>query len=262
MGGFVLEQRLNLDLSCVVITLNEERHLERCLRSLPDGAEVLVLDSGSTDQTEQIALRCGALFSTRPFTNHADQKNAAIALATRGFVFSIDADEEATPELRAQIEAVVASGDKAAPGYRVRRRLFFMGRRMRFGKTTDAPLRLWKRGAGRFEASIHEHFVLSGGASAARLEGELLHVSYDDLSDYFKRFNFYTSRIAEEHRRGGRRMPPFVAHVLRPWGEFVSRYFLRLGFLDGYPGYCYALLSSLYAFVKYAKLRELETAAK
>lgn len=245
-----------IPLSVVVITLNEERRLRACLQSLPKGADVVVLDSGSTDGTARIAAECGARFATRPFTNHGEQKNHALSLATRAWIFSLDADEVLDEPLRRSLEAVARRTDGPA-AYRVRRRLVFLGRRMRFGKTTDRPVRLFKNGSGRFESDIHEHFVLADGSAMGQLDGELAHYSYDDLSDYFARFNSYTTLIAKNHQRKGRRRPWLVALTLRPWSEFVGRYFLRLGFLDGYPGYAYALLSSLYTFVKYAKLREL-----
>lgn len=245
-----------LDLSVAIITLNEEHHLARCLQSLPKGAEIVVLDSGSRDGTVAAAARFGARVETRPFDDFAAQRNAAFALATRGWVLSIDADEEVTPELREALVAIVrGGGSEATMGYRLRRRLVFMGRRMRFGKTVDAPLRLIRRGQGAFAAAIHERLEVKGPVGS--VHEELLHYSYDDLSDYFERFNRYTSEVAENHKAQGRAMPPMAAHVLRPWADFFMRYVLRLGFLDGYPGYCYALLSGVYGFVKYAKLREL-----
>jgi glycosyltransferase involved in cell wall biosynthesis len=245
-----------IPLSVVVITLNEERRLRACLKSLPQGAEVVVLDSGSTDGTARIAAECGARVEARTFTNHAEQKNHALSLATRPWVFSLDADEVLDEGLRRSlVEAVGRQGGPSA--FRVRRRLVFLGRRMRFGKTADRPVRLFRKGSGRFESDIHERFVLADGGPMGCLEGELEHFSYEDLSDYFARFNSYTSLIAKNHRRNGRRRPLVAALALRPWGEFVGRYFLRLGFLDGYAGYVYALLSSFYTFVKYAKLREL-----
>jgi hypothetical protein len=125
---------------------------------------------------------------------------------------------------------------------------------MHFGKTRDWPVRLFHREAGRYEGSIHEELKVSG--PVGRLSrGLLWHYSYRDLSDYFLRFNRYTTAIAERHMAEGKRMP-IVGHILRPWLEFFSRYVLRLGFLDGYPGYTYALISSLYAFIKYAKIQE------
>jgi len=246
-------------LSVVLITLDEEKRLPACLRSLPRGSEVVVLDSGSKDRTAALAREAGARVETRAFTDYADQKNAALALATRPWVLSLDADEVLSPELRDSILAAIKSPNGTA-GFRVHRRLHFMGRQLRYGKASDHPVRLIARGKGRFSSAIHERLEVDG--PLADLPGELAHYSYDDLSDYFTRFNNYTTRIAENHFRQGKAMPPGPLHVLRPWSEFVVRYFLRLGFLDGYPGYTYALLSSFYTYVKYAKLRERLVAAK
>lgn len=243
-------------LSVVVITLNEEKRIKQCLQSLPRGSEVCVLDSGSTDATVALAKSLGARVESRAFTDYAEQKNAAVAMATRPWVLSIDADEVLTPPLaHAVVQATAKDGPEA--GYRVPRRLIFMGRKLRFGKSSDAPLRLFRKDKGRFEAAIHEQVVLKDGATGT-LRGELLHHSYDDLTDYFRRFNAYTSRIAENHQRLGHSMPFLPFHVLRPWTEFFTRYFFRLGFLDGYAGYTYALVSSIYTYVKYAKLKELK----
>ncbi len=183
----------------------------------------------------------------------------ALALATRRWVLSIDADEELDADLRQAITKVVtqSDGDARADAYYVRRKLVFMGRVMRFGKTQDAPLRLFRRGQGQFQGSVHEQIVMRAGSSVRYLaEGSLLHHSYDDLTDYFTKFNRYTTQVASRNASAGRGMSA-ARLVLRPWLEFVWRYFLRLGCLDGYPGYCYALVSSLYTFVKHAKLREL-----
>lgn len=238
--------------------------MARCLRSLPPGCEIIVLDSNSTDRTEQIALQHGAAFHKRVFTDYADQKNAAVALAKRSWILSIDADEELDGALRDAICGVVTgtnTGGHAPHAYYLPRRLVFMDQVMRFGKTSDWPLRLVRRGAGKFEGTVHEQIKLPAGARIERLNrGALMHHSYENLTDYFSKFNRYTSQVAARNSSSGRAVP-FVSLALRPWGEFVGRYFLRLGFLDGYPGYCYALLSSFYTFVKHAKLRELRDGA-
>ncbi len=245
-----------LPLSVAIIAYNEELNLARCLNSLPKGVELLVLDSHSTDKTADIARSFGARVEQRVFTNFAEQKNAVLALATRPWVLAIDADEELSPELRSRITNVVKT-EVSVPGFYLTRRLVFMGRRMRYGKTQDQPLRLFKRELAHYEGSIHEEIKLQTGSPEQLSSGVLWHYSYRDLSDYFQRFNRYTSAIAERHAREGKRVGIW-GHVFRPWFEFISRYFLRLGFLDGYPGYTYALISSLYAYVKYAKLRELK----
>jgi glycosyltransferase involved in cell wall biosynthesis len=250
------------DLSITIVTLNEERNLDRCISSLPPGAEIIVLDSGSTDKTKAIAARHGAKVFERAFTNYAEQHNAACALAGRGWILSIDADEEMDEDLRrAVLEAVAQPFDAKSPGavsaWRIDRRLVFMGRLMRWGKTADQPIRMFRRELGRFVGEVHEVVQVEVGRTTALGRGQLHHYSYADLSDYFQRFNRYTSMIADKHRGAGRDSVSTFLHVIRPWFEFLYRYIIRLGFLDGYPGYCYALLSSIYAFVKYAKLREL-----
>ncbi|NDE13646.1 glycosyltransferase family 2 protein [bacterium] len=250
-----------IDLSVVVITLNEQARLGRCLSSLPSGVEIIVLDSGSVDGTLEVARSFGARTAIRVFDNYASQKNAALAMASRRWTLSLDADEVVTPELARDLAHFTGAVPTETGGqaFRLNRRLCFMGRAMRFGKTADKPVRLFRTGCGEFHSAIHESFEPRNGR--ARIAGFspasfIIHTSYDDLTDYFDKFNRYTSRMAKV--RSSRSLGPlaFMAHVLRPFSEFVSRYFLRLGFLDGYPGYCYALLSSLYAFVKYAKAFE------
>lgn len=248
----------NPDLSIVIITLNEEQRLQNCLDSLPSGVELIVLDSGSSDGTCAIAEAAGARVYHREFTGYASQKNAACAHARRGWIFTVDADEVLDEELRDALHRLCSGtlpdGTDQVAGYAIRRRLVFMNRVMRWGKTADRPVRLFRRARGRYEGEIHE--VLHCDGPVARLkQGRLYHHSYHDLTDYFKRFNRYTSAVADKHRRQGHR-PSLIRHILRPWSEFISRYFIRLGFLDGYPGYTWALVSSLYAYVKYAKLME------
>ena len=249
----------SLDLSVCIITLNEEDNLGRCLSSLPTGVEIIVLDSGSIDGTRKVADSFGAQVHHRDFTNYAEQKNAAIQLATRAWVFSLDADEVLEQGLKEALTAWAEKPDRRYAAMRVSRSLVFMNRRMRFGKTNDQPLRLFARQHGQFEGAIHEEVRVDGevGLLGAGLHAcGLLHYSYDNLTDYFDRFNSYTSKIAQQKKTRGLSVSPL--HVLRPWWEFIERYVLRLGFLDGYPGYCYAVISSFYTFIKYAKLKELK----
>ncbi len=250
-----------IDLSVVIIALNEESRLGRCLASLPKGVEVVVLDSGSIDGTLQIAANHNARTAIRAFDDYASQKNAALALASRAWIFSLDADEVLSPELSRELVQFVESAEakNSKDAFRVRRRLSFMGRIMRFGKTSDRPIRLFPRDGGRFHSKIHEQYRPDYGSIRPAQFHEsayILHFSYENLTDYFDKFNRYTSRIAEQHKPGDLDSINFMAHVVRPFFEFGTRYVLRLGFLDGYPGYCYAMLSSLYAFVKYAKVAE------
>ena len=154
-----------IPLSVVIITLNEEKRLSNCLRSLPRGSEVVVLDSGSTDRTEQIARDFGATFHVRAFTNHAEQKNAALALATRAWALAIDADEVLTKELSDEVSRISQEQAPAHQAYSIKRKLIFMNKRLNYGKSTDWPVRLFKRDSGRYESEIHERFVLSSGSA-------------------------------------------------------------------------------------------------
>jgi glycosyltransferase involved in cell wall biosynthesis len=246
-----------IDLSIIIITFNEERNLPACLASLPSGSEVIILDSYSSDRTAEIAAAYGARFYSQSFSNFGAQKNAALAYATRRWVLAIDADEVLSPELREEILALISrdtSGETSSiVGYRLRRRLIFLGKLLRFGSTTDYPLRLFQRTQGRFVKPIHEQVEVTG--SVAYLQHHLMHNSYRDLSDYFTKFNRYTDQAAEDAFAHRRAQPGVLMLLLRPFYTFCNRYFFHLGFLDGFAGYSYALLSSFYVYTKYAKLR-------
>jgi len=249
-------QTPELDLSVVIIAHNEEANLARCLLSLPPGCEIIVVDSGSLDQTVTIAKKYGARVFERAFTHFSEQKNYAQDQAKRTWILSLDADEVLSQELGKWLSSICLAPQQALPSaYRLRRRLVFMGRKMRWGKTQDAPIRLFLRGQARFEGSIHESLNVGQARVQRNPVGQIWHYSYSNLSDYFQRFNSYTSAVAEQHIAKGNR-PQFLGHIVRPWYEFFQRYFLWLGFLDGYPGYTYALNSSLYSYIKYAKIFE------
>lgn len=246
-----------IDLSVVIITKNEESNLERCLSSLPQGAEVIVLDSGSVDGTLDIAKRFQCKVDHRNFDHYSNQKNAAIEMATRSWILSIDADEELTADLVDEIEKVIKS-PQAAQGYRLPRRLCFMGKQMRFGKNTnDFPIRLFRRSGNRFKGEIHEVVQVVDNQLSSLSNGFILHYSYKDTEDYLKRLNLYTSLVAKQYYEKGKSSPSPVVVVSRFVLEFILTYVLRLGFLDGKQGLYYSILSSIYSFVKYLKLVEL-----
>ncbi len=253
----------SLDLSVVIITYNEEANIGRCLLSVPKKAEVIIVDSGSTDRTCEIAESFGARIFRRDFTSFSEQKNIACSHATRTWILSLDADEALDPNLQGEIRAICNEPDipQTISGFRLKRRLVFMGRVMRYGKTTDFPVRLFRRGSCRFEGTVHERLTISKHNTARLKKGCLFHYSYKDLTDYFNRFNRYTSAIAQDHWRENKKVK-MVTHIFRPWFEFVFRYFILLGFLDGYAGYTYALISSLYAYIKYSKLYEFDMNVK
>ncbi len=247
-----------LDLAITIITFNEERDLPRCLASLPRGAEVIVVDAHSDDRTVAIAEEYGAEVSVSSFANYSAQKNKALRRATKSWVFSLDADEEMSSALACWLRKNFAK--PAIPshigGFRVIRRSVFMGRRLRFGRSCNYIIPLFRREKAHFAGAIHEKVVISSSLAVPKVKnGVLYHHSYADHHDYYVKFNHYSEVFARHAYRQRRRVPPL--HVLRPLGNFLYLYILRGGFLDGYAGYCLAMYGSLYSFVKYAKLIDL-----
>ena len=247
-----------LDLSITIITFNEERDLPRCLASLPQGAEVIVVDSHSDDRTVEIAKNYGAKVSVSPFVNYGEQKNKALQQATRNWVFSLDADEEISTVLARWLQEnlVKPAISPHIEGFKVVRQSVFMGRKLRFGRSCNYILPLFRREKAHFVGTIHEKVVLPHPQAVVKIKrGVLYHHSYADHHDYYVKFNYYTDIFARHCYQQRRRASPL--HVFRPLGNFLYLYIIRGGFLDGYAGYCLAMYASLYSFVKYAKLIDL-----
>ena len=251
------------DLSVVVICFNEEQNLPRLFASLPKESELIVVDSKSTDKSIEIAKSYSANIFEREFDNFAAQKNFAISQASKKWTLVLDSDEELSPALLQSLKDLLSQNyDDLPTAFSLSRKLVFMDRKMKFGKTSDRPIRLFKSSKAKFIGEVHEVLSLIDGSKVShKLRGELLHYSYHDISDYFNRFNRYTSMAADGYFVKKKKFS-FISHIFRPWFEFVYRYILRLGFVDGYPGYVYALFSSLYTFTKYAKYHELIRDAK
>ncbi|MBI5202948.1 MAG: glycosyltransferase family 2 protein [Elusimicrobia bacterium] len=243
------------DLSVVVITLNEEHDIEGCLDSVKGlAAEVVVVDNRSTDRTVELAKARGAIVTTRDFDHYAGQKQFALEQATKTWILSLDADERVTPELAAELERALASGD--ADGWVIPFEVEFMGRVLRFGGLgSEKHLRLVRRGTGRFVGGgLHEGLEVAG--RVARTSGRIRHIPYRDLDEYLDKLARYTTLAAEKRWALGRRAH-FLHHLLPFWELFV-RLILKLGLLDGRAGVVYAGLSSFHTWIKYVKLRELE----
>lgn len=236
-------------LSVTVITKNEAHRIERCLRSVDFADERIVLDSGSTDATVEIARQLGArVETTTDWPGFGPQKNRALALATGEWVFSIDADEEVTPELRDAILAAVRAPG-GPDGYWVTRSSSFCGRPIRHGDwRNDRVLRLFRRAHARFtDDAVHER--VDCPPPHGELAGLLLHDSVDTLQDAIEKTERYARLGAEKLRargRGGR----ISALVHGAW-TFLRGYLLRLGFLDGRAGFTIAALNARGTFLRY-----------
>jgi len=249
---------MNARLSAILIVKDEAQDLPACLESLAGLAdEVVVMDGGSTDATQEIARRRHARVFHREFDAYAAQKQAALEKASGDWVLSIDADERLSPQLRDEIKSV-AAGEGSFAGYEIPFEVSFLGRTLRFGGLgNERHLRLFKRGAGRFVGGrLHEGVEVEG--KVGLLRGRMVHVPYRDIDEYLDKMRRYTTYAAQKRLEQGRRFTPF--HHLLPFWEFFARVILKLGLLDGTPGIAWAALSSFHTWVKYVKLREMERA--
>lgn len=244
-------------LSAVIITYNEERNIERCLASVQGVAdEVLVVDSFSTDKTEEICRRFNARFISNPFAGHIEQKNFAAGLATYDHVLSLDADEALTDKLRLAVQA--AKADWAHDAYAMNRLTNYCGQWIRHcGWYPDTKTRLWDRRKGSWGGTNpHDKWELfDPKAKTGHLPGDLLHYSYNSISDHIRQIEFFSEIAAKAEARMGKK--PSLAKIwLGPGIKFFKSYVLKLGFLDGYYGYVICRLSAQAAFIKYIKTRQ------
>jgi len=246
-------------LSAVIITYNAAAQLDTCLRSVAWCDEIVVVDSGSSDGTAEIAARHGARFIDQPWLGYGPQKQAAVDAARHDWVLCIDADEWLSEELAGAIRHELES--PAHRAYDFPRCNRFMGRWLRHGEGyPDLSLRLFHRGYARWsDDPIHEKVVCEGRHGT--LHGDLMHESAEDLEDYLAKQNRYTSlQAAQLHARGER--GGIAGLVLNPAYRFVKFYLLRLGFLDGLPGLVHIGIGCFNTFSKYAKLAALERAQR
>jgi glycosyltransferase involved in cell wall biosynthesis len=242
-------------LSVIIITFNQEAHIIPCLESVKWADEIVLVDSGSTDNTLTLARSYTDRIFTIDWPGFGAAKNFALDQATGDWILSVDTDERVPEALRVEIQGVIKRGGPH-DGYRVPRKNYFAGRWVKhLGWYPDYIVRLFRRGAGRFrERAVHEEVLVAG--SVGFLNTPLEHYSYTSVSDYLARQERYARLAAQEMLREGRR--PRAGDLLwRPAAHFVKLYVLRLGFLEGRLGYTLALLSSLYNFLKYYYLREL-----
>lgn len=246
-----------MKLTVTVITCNESAHIAAALDSVAWADEVIVVDSGSTDGTVEIARGKATRVLTREWRGYSDQKNFAADQASHDWVLSVDADERVTPELASEIRALLQRGPEAS-GYRIRRVSYYLGRWVRSTDWfPDFQLRLYDRRAGRWNGmKIHESFRLRSG-QPRKLHGELEHYAYRDISHHLQKIDAYTTLMAQQWHEEGRRTNP-LALAIHPCVAFVRNYLVRAGFKDGTVGLMISLLNSYYVFLKLAKLWELQ----
>jgi glycosyltransferase involved in cell wall biosynthesis len=217
--------------------------------------EIVVVDSESTDATVAIARRYTSRVVVRPWPGYVDQKNHAAALASHDWILSIDADERLSPDLAGEIRELLRQ-DPTAPGYRLPRVTFYLGRWIRSTDWyPDRQLRLYDRRRGRWTGRrVHESVKVDG--PAVDLRGELQHHAYRDIAHHLQTLDRYSTLAAIEMREAGR-TPGWSDLALHPAAAFLRNYLLRGGFRDGIPGLVVSLLNATYVAVKFAKLWEL-----
>jgi len=244
-------------LSIAIVTLNEEANLPRTLASVRWADEIVVVDSGSTDRTCDIAREYGARVIVEPWRGYTAQKNYALELCAKDWILSLDADEEVSSELAEETRAVLGGGVLAEghfDGYAMPRKNLFLGRWMRHGGFyPDPKLRLFRRckaySTGR---DPHDRFEMKNGERVGRLQSALIHHTYPTLTLYLEHMNRYSSVWNRVTGAVPQRFS-INAIVLRPLATFIYNYFFRLGFLDGREGLLLHMYHAGYVSWKYAK---------
>jgi len=247
----------SVSLSVVIITFNEERNIGRCLDSIRAVADqVVVVDSFSTDRTEEICRQYSALFIQHPFQGHIQQKNFALAQASHPYVLSLDADEALSPKLQQAVRAVKNGWD--ADAYEMPRLTNYCGYWIRHTDWyPDRKIRLFDKRKARWGGTNpHDRIELEPGAVLKRLDHDILHYSYHSVSEHLQQLNYFTDIGAQMAFDCGKQAHLPVL-LLSPVTKFVKSYFLRLGFLDGYYGFVVCAISAFASFLKYVKLRQL-----
>jgi glycosyltransferase involved in cell wall biosynthesis len=242
-------------LSACLITFNEEHNLPRALTSLAGIAdEMVVVDSGSTDRTAEIAKEHGVSFFQRPFTNHADQKNYAASCARNGWIFLLDADEELSDELRNSL-LEWKQREPEFSVYEMARLTWYLGAWIHHSRWyPDFQRRLYRRDKASFSGEIHS--ALRFEREAGRLRGDLLHYTIRTFAEHEAKVEGYTTVIAGEMFSHGRRSWRAAMWLAAPWSWFQN-YVLHLGFLDGYRGWLISRMAARGTWLKFKKLGKL-----
>ena len=243
-----------MTVSVIVIAKNEEPSIARALRSVAWADEIVVVDSGSSDRTVDIARELGAKVTvTGDWPGFGPQKNRALDLATGDWVLSLDADEWLTETSADEIRRAIGAGATGAAAFRLPRRSSFCGRFMRHsGWWPDYVVRLFRRGSARFsDDSVHERLIMDG--TVGTLREPIMHETFVDLEDMLVKMNSYSTLTARRLRQDGK-MAGLGEAVSRAVWAFVRTYFLRAGFLDGREGFMLAVATAEGTYYRYAKL--------
>jgi glycosyltransferase involved in cell wall biosynthesis len=248
-------------ISVYVLTFNNERTIERCLRSVQWADEVVIVDHYSTDRTPEICCHYTDRFYQKEWTNYRDEYNYAVTLATHTWVMFLDSDEEISEELAHEIKEELGKNNGQWAGYITPRMTYYLGRWIRHGEWyPDYKIRFYDRTKGTWVGrTLHPRIEVAG--TVKRLMHACLHYNYRDITDQIQTMDRYSEMAAqafdEEHK-----IFRFTKLFLHPPFRFLRDYFLRRGFLDGLPGFIIAVSTMYYVFIKYAKLWERQRGLK
>ena len=245
-------------ITAVVLTKDEARHIRDCLASVAWADQRLVVDSGSHDGTQGLVMVAGARLVERPWKNYADQRNAALDRVTTPWTLFVDADERVTPALADEIRQVIGRDDAAAPvGYWIPRHNYIFGRLTRGGGWwPDHQLRLMRTHRARYDPDRPVHELVQLDGLAGTLNQPFIHLNYDSLEQFRRKQTVYTTYDASSLYNAGQRARPHN-FILQPLREFHRRFITWHGYRDGWHGLRLALLMMYYEWVKYNKLWRL-----
>jgi glycosyltransferase involved in cell wall biosynthesis len=247
-------------LSVCLVVQNEQENLPRCLCSVQGIAdEIIVVDGGSADRTQEIAREFGAKVYERPFTNHADQKNYAATLASQDWIFLLDADEELSNELKESVRWWKTHDPQFAV-YEMPRLTWYLGAWIRHSRWyPDWQRRVYRRDQASFSGAIHSALRYNG--EIGRLQGDLLHYTIRTFSEHEAKVEKYTTTVAKEMFDEGQRHWRAAVWLAAPW-SWIRHYFLGAGFLDGHRGALIAQMAARGVRLKFRKLGKLVAAEK
>lgn len=246
-----------IKISGVIITYNEEKHLDKCFSSLQGIVEeIIVVDSFSNDRTQEICEKYKVTFRQKEFLGYIEQKNYALSQASHNIVLSLDGDESLSDELRLRILALKKNWTK--DGYYINRHNFFCGQWINHGNWyPDKKLRLFDRTKGSWKGiNPHDSFELDKGTAVGRIKENLLHWTYDSYTVFNKKMDHFSSISAQAYYELDIKVPLWKV-ILKPFWGFIKSYFFKLGFLDGFNGFVISVGRGYLTFLKYIKLREL-----
>ncbi len=244
-----------MKLSVGIITYNEEDRIGRTLDAVRDIAdEIIIVDSGSTDRTVEIAVSKGASVSVEKWKGYGSQKNSVLEKCKGEWILLLDADEVVSLKLKEKIKILISSEKSEYDVYKIKLRNICFGKEIKFGGWDDYVIRLWKNGKVKIsEREVHEQYMTEG--RTGKLNEKIVHYTYDTIEQFLEKLNRYTTQSAMQYEKERKKADIFKIYSKMAY-RFIRMYILQMGFLDGYEGYLLAKYSSIYTMTKYTKLRE------